>query len=142
MANQYGAGNPAPVAAVLTEARRLIEARPYQTRFFAALDTGQTEVYHDFGGAKRQRPKWVACSPTHPKAMLSLRGAVIAAAGSGPQAWPVLDHLFRWKPSPRIDEPATKRDALLMLDECLRSMNRAAPGPARAGPAKLEPISA
>jgi hypothetical protein len=63
------------VQAVLREALRLVTSRPYQSRFMASDEAGEP------------------CSPTREGASLSMSGAILLAAGSGPKAWPVLAFL-------------------------------------------------
>ena len=113
---------------ILADAKALLVSRPYQTRFVAALDTGRMEPYYDSKRVQQWRPRWVACRPDlrdYPDAMLSLRGAVIAACGSGPLSWRVFDIMTDRGYDVR-NEPADKAAAIQLLAMCIRSMQLSA----------------
>jgi hypothetical protein len=114
---------PASIAAILTDAKALLAESDYQTRFIAALDTGERETYRDPYGTRRERPRWVSVAPTTPGAMLSLRGAIYVAAGSGPVAWEVFDAMSGMGFGFR-EEPGCKGYAIRLLDECIAALTR------------------
>src|SRR4051812_29143587 len=95
----------AMLAAILADAKALLAETTYQTRFIAALDTGERETYRDVYGTRRERPRWVSVAPATPGAMLSLRGAIYIASGSGPLAWEVFEAMSRMGCGFREDPP-------------------------------------
>jgi hypothetical protein len=104
---------------ILKLAKAILQKRVYQTKYIAAMDTGDT-ASRMVKGVRVVEPVWDSVSPLLPDAMLSLRGAVIAAAGIGRLAWPVLERMERDGGLPCID-PVNKARALRCLDLCIQA---------------------
>lgn len=105
---------------ILKLAKSILQKRMYQTRYIAAKDTGEVVERMVNGRRVKLYPIWESVSPQDPEAMLSLRGAVIAAAGTGSKAWPVLAQMERDE-GLRCVDPPTKAQALHCLEICIKA---------------------